>query len=1162
MDKLTSQLSNTFSTGGGGFDFERKVQAIFLLGLVINGFSPVLNRQIEKVCFQTKRNGLNTDDLLVVSKNEEARLLCQMKHDLIISEKDKTFQQVITSAWADFKSDNFRIGKDRIALITGIIAKDSIVALRTIYETACTDLSADGFINKINQQNLTNKKTREKLGVIRKCLQKANRNNPVTDDELWQFCKSFVLLVFDVDFIDGVNDCLVKSLINCKSTSKASLVWAKLQEVAGSYNRDGADISLDNLDEEILSCFGLDIPNEQINKQISGFVANDFWGKLAILGSWDENNSYDRNVVQELFGITYDDFEKQIQSYLASGVGFISVTNGIWQVRYRRKLFEICDKYYFDKTLAKAFAITNKILKQRDKRYDNDEEINIFFPQSNNFDNSNNIRRSLVKGLCILSNRCVLQNCSKDKVILEGENFIRSLFKDCDWVKLVSLNELLYLISEISPKTYLKELESYIERDAHGIEKLFPTKQNSWFDNNYICYLLWSIEVLAWHEDYLIDSIRCLGELASLSFEETNHSNTPINSILSILMPWYPQTTASLQKQMNAISSLVKEYPQTGWKVLKGLMPSFRSTTTSGTTKPKYLKIEIPQETSVTIEQTQKIYAHCFSLALEIATNDAQKISELVGYIFHIGGETINGFLAMSREYSNIWDDSQKFNVWLELNEYKYRVIGENEGIEPNSNLFITLNDTITQLTPKDCFYRNKRLFLSDFDEFTANIDDENWWQKKIEGKLEAIKEVHETHGIDGVYNFGIELKKEQEVFSALGKLISVEEINLILIKYINKQYNSEFVHYTIEGFVLKNGVSSLELIGLEKYGSELVVEVLTQMNWFSNSLLNVVHKLLPNNENLFWRKAIMPTCYYSGCDYDFKYVVEKLIENKRFSVIVNMLGKSREIPPINEDIAYEVLEKAATTKQNEVLDPYAVQRLIKRLQDSNTCDIDRLSVIELYYLPWLDKHSRTQPRALKTKIAESPEYFCQIIELAFKKHNSKHDSEKQKPINKIAAQRLYQIIFGFDIVPGTDWNGVFDKEKFKSWVADVIKWSIDNDREAVTKQTVGSGLAYAKPLENGILDEEIIKVLDAKENDEIRKGYHIGTVNKRGVYLVDPEGKPEKALAEKFNAMADSVETLGYSRFSGTLRNIAQHYLNEAERNILSGKRLTESEE
>lgn len=140
-------------------------------------------------------------------------------------------------------------------------------------------------------------------------------------------------------------------------------------------------------------------------------------------------------------------------------------------------------------------------------------------------------------------------------------------------------------------------------------------------------------------------------------------------------------------------------------------------------------------------------------------------------------------------------------------------------------------------------------------------------------------------------------------------------------------------------------------------------------------------------------------------------------------------------------------------------------------------------------------------------------------------------------------------------MVPGTDWNGIFNVDKFKSWIDYVIDWSLKNDREVVTKQTIGNGLSYAKPLDNNIIDEEIIKVLDAKENAEMRKGYQIGMFNQRGVYIVDPEGKPEKALAAKFEGMADSVEKMGYSRFSDTLRDIAQNYLYEAEHNIQSEK-------
>ena len=57
-----------------------------------------------------------------------------------------------------------------------------------------------------------------------------------------------------------------------------------------------------------------------------------------------------------------------------------------------------------------------------------------------------------------------------------------------------------------------------------------------------------------------------------------------------------------------------------------------------------------------------------------------------------------------------------------------------------------------------------------------------------------------------------------------------------------------------------------------------------------------------------------------------------------------------------------------------------------------------------------------------------------------------------------------------------------------------------------------------------------------------MRKGYMTGIYNQRGVHFIDPEGKPEIELSSKYNVMADKVEEKGYSRFSGTLRKIADN--------------------
>ena len=94
------------------------------------------------------------------------------------------------------------------------------------------------------------------------------------------------------------------------------------------------------------------------------------------------------------------------------------------------------------------------------------------------------------------------------------------------------------------------------------------------------------------------------------------------------------------------------------------------------------------------------------------------------------------------------------------------------------------------------------------------------------------------------------------------------------------------------------------------------------------------------------------------------------------------------------------------------------------------------------------------------------------------------------------------------------------------------------------------------------LIAEFIIDELNKIENDEMRRGFIIGTINQRGVSYIDPEGKPEYQLAEKYHDLASKVEELGYSRFAGSLRELADNYINEAKHNIKWHKKEQEFSE
>ena len=92
------------------------------------------------------------------------------------------------------------------------------------------------------------------------------------------------------------------------------------------------------------------------------------------------------------------------------------------------------------------------------------------------------------------------------------------------------------------------------------------------FGRNYMTGLLWALETLAWDPDLLSRVVLCLGGLAARD-PGGNWANRPGNSLTTILLPWLPQTCAPIAKRVAALSALIAEHPDIGWKLLVSLLP-------------------------------------------------------------------------------------------------------------------------------------------------------------------------------------------------------------------------------------------------------------------------------------------------------------------------------------------------------------------------------------------------------------------------------------------------------------------------------------------------------------------------------------------------------------------------------------------------------------
>ena len=130
--------------------------------------------------------------------------------------------------------------------------------------------------------------------------------------------------------------------------------------------------------------------------------------------------------------------------------------------------------------------------------------------------------------------------------------------------------------------------------------------------------------------------------------------------------------------------------------------------------------------------------------------------------------------------------------------------------------------------------------------------------------------------------------------------------------------------------------------------------------------------------------------------------------------------------------------------------------------------------------------------------------------------------------------------------------DDTFSKEHIVQWLESVKTACTESGHIEVALSHVGNVLIHCPPDPDGLwIHRAAAEVLNAKDVEIMRRGFSLAVFNARGVHTVDPTGKPELELAEKYNKQAEEVENAGYQRFATTLRELAKSYTDEARRII-----------
>jgi len=317
MSDQGTQLSNPFSTGGGGHNFENHVQAGFVVLMLSGGVIPCLPAwPVKEIKLQGRYAGYNTDDLIVITEDRvsgrKAKLIAQIKHSLSISEGDATFSEVIQAAWLDFQNPKiFDPKDDAIAFISGPLSALDIDNARPVLEWARTSASAQEFLDKVNLGKFSSDAKRSKLAAFKVQLKKANKGVDVEDEKLWLFLKSYHMLGYDLDLQSGVTLSLLNSHIAQFSVDNVAGLWAMVAKEVGAFNQNAGTITHDTISEETRRAFTERVrfhsmPEEFLSHVQQLPVVNlsddqrDAMVFASLLGGWNDKSEKDKEAISHL----------------------------------------------------------------------------------------------------------------------------------------------------------------------------------------------------------------------------------------------------------------------------------------------------------------------------------------------------------------------------------------------------------------------------------------------------------------------------------------------------------------------------------------------------------------------------------------------------------------------------------------------------------------------------------------------------------------------------------------------------------------------------------------------------------------------------------------------------------------------------------------------
>ena len=549
-------------------------------------------------------------------------------------------------------------------------------------------------------------------------------------------------------------------------------------------------------------------------------------------------------------------------------------------------------------------------------------------------------------------------------------------------------------------------------------------------------------------------------------------------------------------------------------------------------------------------------------MAIEMACNDIDKLidRDFINRLHELPSEARNRVLKhIASNAISSAPEEKRLALWVELSRF-IRVHKDMSSASwaLSKKEISRIERVVDRLSPKNPFAIHRMLFSDyDFPLYKAWKDWDDLDKQRQTRRQQAITEILEYGDVEAVIRLAKGVENPKLVGNALAECANVDIDSQILPKLLvtDDEILTQFSQGYVWGRRHKDGWEWADELDRSSWTDTQTGLLLCWLP-FTEEAWRRAEAWLGKREGEYWRRTSARLFYNE--DGDIGIAIDKLIEHQRPKAAIQCLSLMRhDRGTFDKQQALRALLTPLDPNEPEGQElRYAIIEIIQDLQADPEANQEDLIKVEWAYLPLLERHLGASPKTLEFRLASVPGFFCQVIQLIFRPEGQEARARDLNDHQKTLAQSAYSLLFEWKTPPGTQQDGTFSPDAFSEWLDYVKAVCGESGHIEIALEQVGEVLIHCPPDADGLwIHRSVAQALNDRDVEAMRDGFSIGTRNSRGMYRVDGTGNQERELAEENRQKADAIENAGYHRLAVTMRELAEYYDHEAERNISRGE-------